>query len=194
MPADRWLAGAYEPLAPGRGRAHPCRPADRLSRRVKPCASRRLAAIPPGQGLTRLAGPLRPGRAQPQPQGDSDEQAGPTSKRSTRPGACAARRAACGSLQARAPPRLRRAQPEMVAPLEVGQSVRGRHARRAGRVHWAVRRLAARERGAVRCSATSCAGWCSDAGARRALATAICWCGWRTRAWSSASAGSHSLT
>ena len=35
----------------------------------------------------------------------------------------------------------------------------------------------------------SCVGWCSDAGARRALATAMCWCTWRTRTRESASAG-----
>src|SRR5271165_5843064 len=42
-------------------------------RRVKPCASRRLRRSLTGQGLTRLAGPLRPGRAQHQPKEKPDE-------------------------------------------------------------------------------------------------------------------------
>src|SRR5438132_12835852 len=65
-----------EQVAPRVGFEHtPIRPADRLLRRVKPRASRRLRRSLTGRGLTRLAGLPWPGRARPRPQGDSDDQA-----------------------------------------------------------------------------------------------------------------------
>src|SRR5271167_4348158 len=70
---------AFSPLQPGSERT-PFEASKPALGRVKPCALRRLRRSLTGQGLTRLAGPLWPGRAQPRPEGETNE---PLSKRPT---------------------------------------------------------------------------------------------------------------
>src|SRR5579884_1676013 len=63
------MSTSSPPVRPGS--SAPLKASKPAFRRVKPCAARRLRRSLPGQGLTRLAGPLRPGRAQPRPTGDT---------------------------------------------------------------------------------------------------------------------------